>query len=141
MIVSVDMAFGIPPGQVPDEGDWVNVSIDVDGRPGSTIVRCKSGRTGTRGAITPGTCEFGLVSHADKYNPRNADGPHFGDLINGVPVRVRMGSELSTRWTGTLRSGWPQQLTLTEPVLAMEAEDTLGLGATAPMPLSAWQCP
>ena len=138
MIVSVDMAFGIPPGQVPDEVDWVNVSIDVDGRPGSTIVRCKSGRTGTRGAITPGTCEFGLVSHADKYNPRNADGPHFGDLINGVPVRVRIGSELSTRWTGTLRSGWPQQLTLTEPVLAMEAEDTLGLGATAPMPLSAW---
>lgn len=138
MSVVVEIAFGLPPGSVPAEEDWVDVTEDLDLTVSSTPVRAVSGRAGAGTSIRPGSCEFSLISHAGKYDPRNADGEHFGDLINGVPVRVRMGSELSTRWTGTLRSGWPQQLTTAEPVLAMEAQDTLGLGATAPMPLSAW---
>lgn len=138
MSVVVEIAFGLPPGSVPAEEDWVDVTEDLDLTVSSTPVRAVSGRSGAGTAIRPGSCEFSLISHAGKYDPRNADGEHFGDLINGVPVRVRMGSELSTRWTGTLRSGWPQQLTVADPVLEMVAEDTLGLGATAPMPVSAW---
>lgn len=159
VLFAVDMAFGVPAGTEPDEGDWVDVTADLDIDEDSDVVDARSGRAVGSDGITPGSCTFPLVSREGKYDPRNPDSPYAGDLVVGVPTRLRIGVEgdglfdedlfdddlfdvggveYFTRWTGATRAPWPRDMTtVADPIVPVDAHDTLGIGAQLPMPLSA----
>lgn len=141
MSVTVEIAFNVVIGAVPDEEDWVDVTEDLEVTDGQVAVRFTSGRISEGDSLRPGVCEFSLISHAGKYSPRNTDGPYFAQLVNGLPVRVLIGGATgqAVRWTGTLRSGWPMEFTVgTDVVIPMEAHDNLGQAASTPMPVTSW---
>ena len=158
--VAVWMAFGVRAGTIPDEGDWVEVSEWLHVDAGSVAIECTSGRTNSLGAITPGTAKFRLVNTDRRFDPRYAAGPYYGNLVNGVPVRIVAGYDpggdstygittfgsvfydsavtAEVRWTGVLDSGWPQDLTAFDPVIDVECVDTLGLMHRTPAPETAY---
>lgn len=86
--VAVEVAFGVRPGTVPDPGDWVDITDDVDVTARSSGVTADSGRDNPRTGITPGRLTLTLENSDGRYNPRNVLGPYYGDLVNGTPIRV-----------------------------------------------------
>ncbi len=137
--VTIEMAFGFGPGSSPAAGDWVDLSDWVDLDSSSPAIVATSGRDTVR-AIRPGSLSLTLDNSTGRFNPRNPSGPYYGDLTNGTPVRVRVthASTTTTRWSGFVDSGWPQQLTAQLPVVTVTAQDVLGVLAEGAAPATAF---
>ncbi len=127
--IAVEMAFGFGPGTSPDDDDWVDITEWVDLTASSVGAKTETGRDNVRTGITPGTCTFALVNRDGRFNPRNPAGPYYGDLVNGVQVRVVVTWDdvPYVRWRGFVNSGWPQQITSRDPLVMITAHDIAGL--------------
>lgn len=138
--VAVEFAFGVAPGVIPGSGDWVDVTDYVDLTSSSAGIRCASGRTNPRQGIRPGTLDFVLDNRDGRFNPRYTAGPYYGDLVNGVQVRVTTTYDEVTDviWLGFVDSGWPQTITARYPTVTITAHDIPGLMAQGEAPTSAW---
>jgi len=140
----VEMAFGWGPGDdidaIPD-GDWVDVTEHLDSDETSVAVSTMQGRTEPGAGIDPGSANVNLENLKGRFDPRNTDGPYYGKLNIGTPVRVRVGFEgvagASHRWRGFVSSGFPQQFTEQLPTVEVEGHDLFGVAAQGDAPLSA----
>lgn len=56
----------------------------------SGAIDIRRGRSTEFDAINPGTASFTLANEDRRYDPLHVAGPHYGDLVPGVPVRVRV---------------------------------------------------
>jgi len=137
--VSVELAFGFGPNGTPGAGAWVDVTQWVDLDASSSAIVATTGR-GPRSGITPGSLQFTLENLDGRFTPANTSGPYYGNLVNGVPVRVRttyLGSPV-VQWLGYIDSGWPQEFTSRRPVVELTAHDLFGLIAQADAPRTAF---
>lgn len=157
----IEIAFGYKAfDAVPDDG-WVDITDYVDLRSNSTSLTATSGRRAggtTRTQLTPGRVSLALENHDGRFDPRNADGPYYGDLVNGVPIRITTGTTGDLLygdnhvygtglvygsgtgygcWRGWINSGWPQQYTQRLRVVTVTAHDLFGLLAQGDPPASA----
>jgi hypothetical protein len=80
----VEFAFGYtgPYTAIPDEA-WVDVSEFVYTAPPTR------GRSNELTLFSAGTMQLQLETPERRFDPLNADGPYFGDLVVNTPVRVR----------------------------------------------------
>lgn len=140
-VVVVEMAFGYGPGDDVPEAAWIDVTQYVDTDETSVSVSTMQGRTEPGAGIDPGSVALALENLKGRFDPRNTDGPHHGNLNIGTPVRVRVGVEgiasASTRWRGFVSSGFPQQFTEQVAVVEVEGHDVFGVAAQGDAPLSA----
>lgn len=140
----VEMAFGHQPNE-PNVSTWTWTDVTdylvLDGSsPAVTITR---GRGVVRGGISPGEMTFTLDNSDGRFSPTNTDGPFYGQLKNGVPVRVRV---LRSAWglpeyvfSGFVASGWPQVIgTYETPTVTLRCHDALGFIAQSDAPETAW---
>jgi hypothetical protein len=138
--VAVEFAFGYAPGDVVPGGAWIDVTDYLDMTASSEALTASSGREAVRAGIDPGSMTFRLDNRDGRFSPRNSSGPYFGDLKNGVPVRVRTtyAAVTRTRWAGFVSGGWPQDLTNFSPVVNVEAHDLVGRLAQVEGPATAF---
>lgn len=134
--VTVEMGFGYGPGDVvsswTDVSQWVHLE-------GSETLSASSGRQ-QLDSISPGRLTFRLDNADRRWDPTYTAGPYYGDLVAGVPVRVRTtySATTRTRWSGFVSSGWAQPVSSTASVVSVEAHDLFGQMAAADGPTSAW---
>jgi hypothetical protein len=77
--LKVEVAFGSDPlGTL----SWTDISTDV------RSITTQRGRASDLEQFSAGTAEIVLNNQDDKYDPDNAAGPHFGQLLPMVPVRI-----------------------------------------------------
>lgn len=138
--IRLEMAFGKGPRDTILAGDWTDVTsfLDLDGS--SPAITTTSGRTSVRAGIDPGSMSFRLDNSDGRWNPRNSSGPYFGNLKNGVPVRVTTtyASVTHVRWMGFVSDGWPQTLSTYYPTVTLKAHDLVGLLAQSDTPATAF---
>lgn len=135
--LQIELGFGFAPG---DAGVvWVDVSEWVDGDFGSSI-EMSSGRGSIRSGVEPGDLSFELDNDDRRFDPTYTGGPYYGQLLPGVPVRVRVTVDGSTtvRWRGYVRSGWAQSMTNRRPVVQVDCHDLFGQLAQSDPPVSTW---
>lgn len=111
---------------------WTDVTADVVTRVGVPAVTMTTGRRSVRDGITPGRLSFALENHDGKYDPLNASGPYYGQLLVGVPVRVICRYETVNyvpRFGGFVSSPWTSELRRYGDEVPIEAHDVLGLMA------------
>ena len=137
MDTKVEIGFGYTPYST--SVIWTDISDYVDVRSSGAVMVAKSGRSGTAG-ITPGSLSLTLENRDARFNPRNTAGPYYGNLKNGVPIRVVVTVDAVpiTRWRGFVSGGWPQDLTSHDQTVQLQAHDIIGLMAQSPAPSSAW---
>lgn len=128
---AVQIAFGKGVGDTVTEGDWIDVTDDLDTRVGIASVIATSGRRNRRDQITPGSLNFALENDSGDYDPSNSSGPYYGDLKLGVPVRVvtTYDDTAAVRWRGFVASPWAQEIRRYHPVVPVTAHDLFGLMA------------
>lgn len=135
---TIEMGFGFGPGDTVSS--WTDVSqwVHLEGR--SDVVSASSGRGAIGSGITPGSLTFVLDNADRRWDPTYADGPYYGDLVAGVPVRVRStySATTRTRWSGFVSSGWAQPVGSTSSVVSVTAHDLFGQLAAGEAPTSAW---
>lgn len=134
--ITIELAFGSGPLDDLTAATWTDVTDDVSMTTGEAV-SCSSGRSGVRAGLEPGSLEFELENRDGRYSPRNADGPYFGELVLGVPVRVSTTYAATTevRWLGFVSNGWPQQPTESSiPLVRVTAEDCIGFLARGSAP-------
>jgi hypothetical protein len=134
--VTVQFGFGSAPDATSPT--WTDVSAYVDLNVGLTIT---PGRTAERSSISPRRLSFTLDNTDDRFNPRNASGPYYGDLVPRVPVRVRVNYSATdyTLYRGFVDGGWPQDFAQQARVVPIQAVDAVGWAAQAPTPRSAYE--
>lgn len=85
-ILDVYIGFGSTWLTEPDAIVWTDVTADVmDRRQPVNIMR---GSTAIHSEPDPGTFSLTLRNHDRTYDPLNAAGPYFGDLVPGVPIKL-----------------------------------------------------
>jgi hypothetical protein len=143
--VAVEIGFGSPPGAASPS--WTDVSAYVawDVAP----IRIEPGRTAERDGLAARRLTLTLDNDpvapaltSRRFDPRNASGPYYGDLVPRVPIRVRV-TYSATTWTlfrGFIDGGWPQdwsnQFMRYVPI---EAVDAIAYMAQTPPPASAFE--
>lgn len=134
--VAVEMAFGFGPNDASPT--WTDISSYVD--MSKSVVDAKSGRSAVRGSLSPGSLRFVLDNSDRRFDPSYTAGPYYGDLVPGVPVRVRTtySATTRTRWSGFVNSGWGQPITSGLATVEVTAHDSVGQAAITPAPQSAW---
>lgn len=137
MDTKVQVGFGYTPYST--SVTWTDISDYVDVRSGGAVMTARTGRSGTSG-ITPGTLSLTLENLDGRFNPRNTAGPYYGNLKNGVPVRVvcTVDGTPITRWQGFVSGGWPQDLVSFAQTVQLECHDLFGLLSQGPTPESAF---
>lgn len=80
--VTVEMAFGHKWSDDPDTFTWEDVSSYVKD------FQSVRGRSTELDLFTAGRCSFILDSPARRFDPLNAAGPYYGELVPRVPVRA-----------------------------------------------------
>lgn len=80
--------FGFGSTWRTEDGDisWTDVTEYVNDR--QQLVSVFRGATSTHGKAGAGTVDLTLNNPARRFDPLHAAGPHFGDLVPGVPVLI-----------------------------------------------------
>src|SRR5690606_25672648 len=134
-------SFGFGSTWRTESVDWTEVDV-ADVRD-STSLTVNRGRSSELDDDRAGRCSFTLMQRDRRYDPTYVDGPHYGHLVPGVPVKVE--AKVASTWfpifTGTVE-GWPQDWE--QGVLGLvqvRAVDGFEKLATAGMPSSvyAWE--
>lgn len=134
--VAVEFGFGSPPDAASPT--WTDVTAHVLVSDGITI---EPGRTAERSSISPRRLAFTLDNRDGRFDPRNASGPYFGDLVPRVPVRVRVtySAVTYTLFRGFVEGGWPQDFGEVSRKVPITAVDAAGWAAQCPPPRSAFE--
>lgn len=135
--VTVELGFGSKPGATSPT--WTDVSSYVD-LSGSTVT-ISPGRTGDSAQLAPRTLKLTLDNRDGRFDPRDTSGPHYGNLVPRVPIRVRVNDGTTTRtvFRGFVDGGWPQVLAGRDRVVDLECLDAAGYAAQAQLPATAWE--
>ncbi len=109
----VEAAFGKTPFDTVLSTDWVEL-VRPDGRTRAKQAEWTLGRSSVFEDFAVGTASLVLWDRDRALDPDNAAGPHFGDLLPLVPVRVRS-QDLDTlvysdEFYGYVDGGWGQVL-------------------------------
>ncbi len=134
--------------------DWVDVQFAYGAAPDAVsptwtsekaYVRVYAGLTAKLGAtqpskdLTSGELRLVLSNLTRRFDPSYAAGPLFGDLVPGVPVRVRVtyNSVTETIFRGVVQR-WPQEWAGKDSTVEVVAVGAFAHLATGEAPLSAW---
>lgn len=79
----IEVAWGFGPYDSPTGGDWVDITDYVD------EVHTSRGRSNEFDTFPPGQMKVVLDNTDRRFDPLNSTGPHFGDLVANVPIRLR----------------------------------------------------
>ena len=136
MTITVEVAFG---ATGPDDAapTWTDISTSV--LVSSGIV-AEKGRPTLSDKIGVGTLQLTLNNQSDNFNPENTSGAYYPDVIDGVPIRLRLtkGATTATVWRGYV-DAWPQVDRLKEKTVELECFDLFGLIAQGVAPATAWE--
>jgi hypothetical protein len=88
--VTVELAFGSVWSDDPAGFTWTDVSSYVKKM---ESLESNRGRSTELDLFSAGQASFLLDSPARRFDPLNADGPYYGNLLPGVPVRITAESE------------------------------------------------
>lgn len=121
----VECAFGDAP--LATTPTWTDVSAYVLGE-----MVIKVGRDSEFDDASAGSLSLTLDNRDRRFDPNHASGPYFGNLKQGVRVRVTASG--TTIFTGWVR-GWPQTLDHRNgfATVPLEAVDALGMLAGIPL--------
>ena len=135
MTITVEVAFG---ATGPDDAapTWTDISTSV--LVSSGIV-AEKGRSTLADKIGVGTLKLTLNNQSDNFNPENTSGAYYPDVVDGVPIRLRLtkGATTETVWRGYV-DAWPQVDRQTEKTVEVECFDMFGLIAQGSAPETAW---
>ena len=135
MTITVEVAFGATGPDDPSP-TWTDISRSV--LVSSGIV-AEKGRETLADKIGVGTLKLTLNNQSDDFNPENTGGAYYPDVVDGVPIRLRLtnGASTETVWRGFV-DAWPQVDRQTENTVEVECFDMFGLIAQGIAPESAW---
>jgi hypothetical protein len=127
---AVEMAFGYPP--LDTNPSWEAVTPYV------REIRIDRGKRSEYITQSPGVLQILLDNRDRRFDPDNAAGPYYNDLVPMVPVRVQA-TYLGTTWTlfQGFAQGWPSisQTANTDPVSLVNAIDATRLLANTILPI------
>lgn len=134
----VEVGFGSGPTD-PDP-EWTDITDLVWGAGSGPELGVQRGRSGERAQLQPGSCTFVLDNTEGVFDPDNAEGPFFGRLVDGVPIRVRAASSdaVEVVWRGWVEA-WPQVDSLSARVVEVDCLDVVGLLAQGDAPTTAFE--
>ncbi len=136
MTITVEVGFG---ATGPDDAapTWTDISTSV--LVSSGIV-AEKGRPTLSDKIGVGSLKLTLNNQSDDFNPENTSGAYYPDVVDGVPIRLRLtkGATTETVWRGYV-DAWPQVDRLTEKTVEVECFDMFGLIAQGIAPATAWE--
>lgn len=134
----VEVGFGSGPAD--PEPDWVDITDRVWGAGSGPELGVQRGRSGERAQLQPGSCTFVLDNTEGVFDPDNAEGPFFGLLVDGVPIRVRAASSDTTEdvWRGWVEA-WPQTDSRSQRTVEVDCLDVVGLMAQGDAPATAFE--
>lgn len=135
MTITVEVAFGATGPDDPSP-TWTDISTSV--LVDSGIV-AEKGRSTLADKIGVGTLKLTLNNQSDNFNPENTSGAYYPDVVDGVPIRLRLtkGATTETVWRGYV-DAWPQVDRQTEKTVEVECFDMFGLIAQGSAPETAW---
>jgi hypothetical protein len=135
MTITVEVAFGATGPDDPSP-TWTDISRSV--LVSSGIV-AEKGRETLADKIGVGTLKLTLNNQSDDFNPENTGGAYYPDVVDGVPIRLRLtnGATTETVWRGYV-DAWPQVDRLKEKTVEVECFDMFGLIAQGIAPVSGW---
>lgn len=135
MTITVEVAFGATGPDDPSP-TWTDISRSV--LVSSGIV-AEKGRETLADRINVGTLKLTLNNQSDDFNPENTGGAYYPDVVDGVPIRLRLtkGASTETVWRGFV-DAWPQVDRQTEKTVEVECFDMFGLIAQGIAPVSGW---
>lgn len=136
MTITVEVAFGATGPDDPSP-TWTDISRSV--LVSSGIV-AEKGRETLADRINVGTLKLTLNNQSDDFNPENTGGAYYPDVVDGVPIRLRLtkGASTETVWRGFV-DAWPQVDRQTEKTVEVECFDMFGLIAQGIAPETAWE--
>ena len=136
MTITVEVAFGATGPDDPSP-TWTDISTSV--LVSSGIV-AEKGRPTLSDKIGVGSLKLTLNNQSDNFNPENTSGAYYPDVIDGVPIRLRLtkGATTETVWRGYV-DAWPQVDRQTEKTVEVECFDMFGLIAQGIAPATAWE--
>ena len=136
MTITVEVAFGATGPDDPSP-TWTDISRSV--LVSSGIV-AEKGRETLADKIGVGTLKLTLNNQSDDFNPENTGGAYYPDVVDGVPIRLRLtnGASTETVWRGFV-DAWPQVDRQTEKTVEVECFDMFGLIAQGIAPETAWE--
>ena len=136
MTITVEVAFGATGPDDPSP-TWTDISRSV--LVSSGIV-AEKGRETLADKIGVGTLRLTLNNQSDDFNPENTGGAYYPDVVDGVPIRLRLtkGASTETVWRGYV-DAWPQVDRQTEKTVEVECFDMFGLIAQGIAPETAWE--
>ena len=127
---AVEMAFGYPP--LDTNPSWEAVTPYV------REIRIDRGKRSEYITQSPGVLQILLDNRDRRFDPDNAAGPYYNDLVPMVPVRVQA-TYSGTTWTlfQGFAQGWPSisQTANTDPVSLVNAIDATRLLANTILPI------
>ena len=100
--IQVEIGFGSTWQTEPASITWTDVSSYVLINRGISIQR---GASSARGQVDAGSLRLSLLNTDRRFDPTYAAGPHFGDLLPGVPIRVSAGVSGVADTSGALTWG------------------------------------
>jgi hypothetical protein len=135
MTITVEVAFGATGPDDPSP-TWTDISRSV--LVSSGIV-AEKGRETLADKIGVGTLKLTLNNQSGDFNPENTSGAYYPDVVDGVPIRLRLtnGATTETVWRGYV-DAWPQVDRLKEKTVEVECFDMFGLIAQGIAPVSGW---
>ena len=136
MTITVEVAFGATGPDDPSP-TWTDISTSV--LVDSGIV-AEKGRSTLADKIGVGTLTLTLNNQSDNFNPENTSGAYYPDVVDGVPIRLRLtkGATTETVWRGYV-DAWPQVDRQNEKTVEVECFDMFGLIAQGIAPATAWE--
>ena len=136
MTITVEVAFGATGPDDPSP-TWTDISTSV--LVDSGIV-AEKGRSTLADKIGVGTLTLTLNNQSDNFNPENTSGAYYPNVVDGVPIRLRLtkGATTETVWRGYV-DAWPQVDRQNEKTVEVECFDMFGLIAQGIAPATAWE--
>jgi hypothetical protein len=117
----VEVAWGVNP--LTDPGSWTDIS--------AYVISCdtSSGKSSERDTFDVGTAQLVVNNSTGRFDPNNASGPYFGNIVPWTHVRVRATYSATTYpvWRGYI-VGYTQNYSATSDaaLTTLECVDLLG---------------
>lgn len=86
--VTVEVAFGKTVTDTLTAPDWTDVTEYVYTEPSGPAVTVRRGRASELDPISPGFIAVTFDNADGRFDPAKTDGPYYGDLVPGTPIRV-----------------------------------------------------
>lgn len=133
-LTSPIVEFGFGHGPADPNPVWVDCSEFVRAEP----IPIQRGRTPDSSGIQAGTATLVLENLDGRFDPENTEGPYYGKLIDGTPVRIRVtfGGVTEDIWRGWVEA-WPVTDTEGDSVVVLDCLDILGSAAQSGAPPTA----